>query len=79
MLGLVVATAFGAHGFARYQAEGRQLRMRDYSSAEKWVEPKYASIADMEEVSRIRENRARGFCFIGCFWPTGGNGFGLAF
>jgi len=51
VLGLMTATAFGAHGFAKYQAEGRELRMRDYSSPEKWLEPKYASRKDMEDVS----------------------------
>jgi len=50
----MVATAFGAHGFAKYQAEARELRMRDYSSPEKWVEPKYASRNDMEAVSLLR-------------------------
>jgi D-lactate dehydrogenase (cytochrome) len=51
MLGLMAATAFGAHGFAKYQAEGREMRMRDYSSPEKWLEPKYANRKDMEDVS----------------------------
>ena len=51
VLGLMAATAFGANGFAKYQAQGRELRMRDYSSPEKWVEPKYASRKDMEDVS----------------------------
>jgi hypothetical protein len=50
----MAATAFGAHGFAKYQAEARELRMRDYSSPEKWVEPKYASRNDMEAVSLLR-------------------------
>lgn len=49
----MAATAFGAHGFAKYQAVGRELRMRDYSSPEKWVEPKYASRKDMEDVSSL--------------------------
>jgi hypothetical protein len=53
----MAATAFGAHGFAKYQAEARELRMRDYSSPEKWVDPKYASRKDMEDVSLLR-NRA---------------------
>jgi D-lactate dehydrogenase (cytochrome) len=54
VLGLMAATAFGAHGFAKYQAEGRELRMRDYSSPDKWVEPIYASRKDMEDVSLLR-------------------------
>jgi hypothetical protein len=51
VLSLMAATAFGAHGFAKYQAEAREARMRDYSSPEKWVEPNYASRKDMEDVS----------------------------
>jgi hypothetical protein len=51
VLGLMAAAAFGAHGFAKYQAEARELKMRDYSSPEKWLEPKYASRKDMEDVS----------------------------
>lgn len=47
----MAGTAFVAHGFAKYQAEARELRMRDYSSPEKWMEPKYASRKDMEDVS----------------------------
>lgn len=50
----MAAAAFGAHSFAKYQAEARELRMRDYSSLEKWVEPKYASRNDMEAVSLLR-------------------------
>lgn len=51
VLGLMAGTAFVAHGFAKYQAEARELRMRDYSSPEKWMKPKYASRKDMEDVS----------------------------
>jgi hypothetical protein len=47
----MAATAFTAHSFSKYQAEARALRIRDYSSPEKWVEPKYASLKDMEAVS----------------------------
>jgi hypothetical protein len=75
VLGLMTATAFGAHGFAKYQAEGRELRMRDYSSPEKWLEPKYASRKDMEDVSCLESlirSRAN-FSFIpwGSFWRLG--------
>jgi hypothetical protein len=54
VLGLMAAAAFGAHAFAKYQAEARELRMRDYSSPEKWVEPKYASRIDMKAVSLLQ-------------------------
>jgi D-lactate dehydrogenase (cytochrome) len=47
----MAATAFGAHGFAKYQADARAQRLRNYSSPEKWMEPKYASLKDMEAVS----------------------------
>ena len=51
VLGLMAGTAFGAHGFAKYQAEARDLSMRDYSSPDKWMKPRYASRKDMEDVS----------------------------
>jgi hypothetical protein len=47
----MAGTAFGAHGFAKYQAEARDLSMRDYSSPDKWMKPRYASRKDMEDVS----------------------------
>ena len=74
VLGLMAGTAFGAHGFAKYQAEGRELRMRDYSSPEKWVEPKYANRKDMEDVSSLDSFTQAGRSFsssYGVFWRLG--------
>jgi len=74
VLGLMAATGFGAHGFAKYQAEGRELRMRDYSSPEKWLEPKYASRKDMEDVSSLESLTQAGRFFsstCGVFWRLG--------
>lgn len=48
---VVAATAVLAHGFATFQANSKAARGRDYSSPSKFVEPKYASIDDMEAVS----------------------------
>lgn len=52
-MGLMAAAGFAAHSFAKFQAESRATRLRDYSSPEKWVEPNYASIKDMEAVCQI--------------------------
>jgi hypothetical protein len=71
VLGLMAATAFGAHGFAKYQADATALRIRDYSSPEKWVEPKYASLTDMEAVSLALSHIEVGRSFLHCFWRLG--------
>jgi hypothetical protein len=75
VLSLMAATAFGAHGFAKYQAEARERRMRDYSSPEKWVDPKYASRKDMEDVSfpegLIKKSGEPFLQSWGCFWRLG--------
>jgi len=50
---LVAATAALAHGFATYQANAKAERGRNYSSPEKFVQPKYANLGDMEAVSTV--------------------------
>jgi D-lactate dehydrogenase (cytochrome) len=75
VLGLMAGTAFGAHGFAKYQAEARERRMRDYSSPEKWMEPKYASRKDMEDVSvpetLLKKSGENSFSHGVRFWRLG--------
>jgi hypothetical protein len=51
VLSLVVATGVCATAFARYQAEGKRVKQSEYSNPDKWNQPKYASIKDMEAVS----------------------------
>ena len=50
---VVTASAVLAHAFATFQANAKAARERDYSSPAKFVEPKYADIADMEAVSFV--------------------------
>jgi D-lactate dehydrogenase (cytochrome) len=51
---LVAATAALAHGFATYQANAKAARERNYSNPDKFVQPKYANVGDMEKVSALR-------------------------
>jgi hypothetical protein len=51
VLSLMIATGVGATAFARYQAEGKRVKQKWYSNPDKWNQPKYASIKDMEAVS----------------------------
>ena len=51
VLALMGASALGAGAWTRWQGEEKSGRMRDYSSPEKFVKPKYATIHDMEAVS----------------------------
>lgn len=51
VLSLMIATGVCATAFARYQAEGKRVKQREYSNPDKWNHPKYASIKDMEAVS----------------------------
>lgn len=54
VLALMGISAVGAGAFARWQGEKNSGKVKDYSSPEKFVQPRYASIQDMEAVS--------------CFW-----------
>jgi hypothetical protein len=47
----MIATGVCATTFARYQAEGKRVKQREYSNPDKWNQPRYASIKDMETVS----------------------------
>jgi hypothetical protein len=51
VLSLMIATGVCATAFARYQAEGKRVKQWEYSNPDKWNQPKYASIQDMEAVS----------------------------
>jgi hypothetical protein len=51
VLSLMIATGVCATTFARYQAEGKRVKQREYSNPDKWNQPRYASIKDMETVS----------------------------
>jgi hypothetical protein len=51
VLSLMIATGVCTTAFARYQAEGTRVKQKEYSNPDKWNQPKYASIKDMEAVS----------------------------
>jgi hypothetical protein len=53
VLSLVATTGVCATAFASYQADSKRVRLREYSSPEKWNQPKYATIKDMEAVSGL--------------------------
>lgn len=55
VLSLMIATGVCATAFARYQADGQRVKQREYSNPDKWNQPKYASINDME--AAIKEIR----------------------
>jgi hypothetical protein len=46
----MIATGVCATAFARYEAESKRVKQREYSNPDKWNRPKYASIKDMEAV-----------------------------
>lgn len=65
VLGLMAGAGVLGAGVMRWQGDVRRVREREYSSPEKFVEPKYATIRDMEAVSKVC------FSFLVCYFSRG--------
>ena len=60
VLTAVFGTSILVYQFATRKADGLHMKQREYSSPEKFREPKYATLKDMEAVSYI-QNRSHRF------------------